>query len=520
MHKLIDDKVPLSLCGLGHLMDFEDNNPLSAAQNSLDTSGRISGLGPISKSLGEDSIKIVGTGKTRDNSKLSHVTYTITYGRSTVRRRYSEFESFRKLLQRLFPLIVIPPIPEKHSISSYVSNLTHAQDDTQLIDHRQRMLSVFLNRCYDIPMIRDCWLFCRFLDSSVSWNEVLTSTEVTSLPKSVLQAPPLDAAHPTPVHSYLPIPPSGVSTKAVQQVAYVEPELAAKEYELVIRNGLDRTARRLRKHYNLFAVNSVDLGGQFNALSLESQGAFANVVEKVGEAVDTEYISTIRLIENLAINFHEPLAESVQMATTARQVLRYRRHRSLQVDLTADSLAAKRQQLAVLKQIEVDSDRVNNMLHADERIASALSTSLTSTQGDDPTAKGADLMVSQVSEESGPSSSLSAKNRSKFFKIPGLSSINNAIQGFMDADPAASRRQNIEKTKLQIEHLEAALAVAKEDSEQASKAIKVEFERYQRTKEEDLKRLIRSFIQHHVEWVERNLNAWEEARDAINGMEN
>jgi sorting nexin-4 len=34
------------------------------------------------------------------------------------RRRYSEFESLRKSLMRLYPTVIVPPIPEKHSIST------------------------------------------------------------------------------------------------------------------------------------------------------------------------------------------------------------------------------------------------------------------------------------------------------------------------------------------------------------------------------------------------------------------
>lgn len=32
------------------------------------------------------------------------------------KRRYSEFESFRKALTLLHPALIVPPIPEKHSL--------------------------------------------------------------------------------------------------------------------------------------------------------------------------------------------------------------------------------------------------------------------------------------------------------------------------------------------------------------------------------------------------------------------
>jgi len=41
----------------------------------------------------------------------------------TLRRRYSEFASFRDALVRLFPTLIIPPIPEKHSMCKKRLNL-------------------------------------------------------------------------------------------------------------------------------------------------------------------------------------------------------------------------------------------------------------------------------------------------------------------------------------------------------------------------------------------------------------
>ena len=38
----------------------------------------------------------------------------------TLRRRYSEFASFREALVRLYPTLMIPPIPEKHTVGMYL----------------------------------------------------------------------------------------------------------------------------------------------------------------------------------------------------------------------------------------------------------------------------------------------------------------------------------------------------------------------------------------------------------------
>ncbi|OMH85446.1 Sorting nexin-41 [Zancudomyces culisetae] len=53
--------------------------------------------------------KIVANGST-------FVTYRIEFGRYEVKRRYSEFESLRKVLCRIYPTLLVPVLPEKHTI--------------------------------------------------------------------------------------------------------------------------------------------------------------------------------------------------------------------------------------------------------------------------------------------------------------------------------------------------------------------------------------------------------------------
>jgi hypothetical protein len=108
-------------------------------------------------------------------------------GNLEVRRRYSEFASLRQTLVNLHPTLVVPPIPEKHSMNRrndqggmqidqslsqrcklgistahfqvlsthYAAKPTRAKDDMAIIDLRKRMLSVFLNRCRRMKRLRN-----------------------------------------------------------------------------------------------------------------------------------------------------------------------------------------------------------------------------------------------------------------------------------------------------------------------------------------------------------------------------
>jgi hypothetical protein len=86
-----------------------------------------------------------------------------------VRRRYSEFASLRKWLVDLHPTLVIPPIPEKHTMADYAAKPTKAKEDAGIIDLRKRMLAVFLNRCRRMKDVLDDGVFWRFLDPNASW---------------------------------------------------------------------------------------------------------------------------------------------------------------------------------------------------------------------------------------------------------------------------------------------------------------------------------------------------------------
>ena len=86
-----------------------------------------------------------------------------------MRRRYSEFASLRDALPRLHPTLIIPPIPEKHTMADYAAKPTSAKQDQQIIDLRKRMLAVFLNRCRRMEAVRNDGVWWRFLDPNASW---------------------------------------------------------------------------------------------------------------------------------------------------------------------------------------------------------------------------------------------------------------------------------------------------------------------------------------------------------------
>jgi hypothetical protein len=113
-------------------------------------------------------ILIILAGKNSESGG-SYIVYTIQTGDLQVRRRYSEFASLRQTLVNLHPTLIIPPIPEKHSMADYAAKPTKAKEDAGIIDLRKRMLAIFLNRCRRMREVLEDGVWWRFLDPNVSW---------------------------------------------------------------------------------------------------------------------------------------------------------------------------------------------------------------------------------------------------------------------------------------------------------------------------------------------------------------
>jgi len=51
--------------------------------------------------------------------------------------------------------------------------------------------------------------------------------------------------------------------------------------------------------------------------------------------------------------------------------------------------------------------------------------------------------------------------------------------------------------------------------EQASDSVRKDLERFQRTKEQDLKNIMNAYVKCHIEWAKKNLESWQEAKQEI-----
>ncbi|KAH9906377.1 hypothetical protein F4778DRAFT_725619 [Xylariomycetidae sp. FL2044] len=521
-------------------------------------------------------ILITDAGKSLESGG-KYIVYTIRTGDLEVRRRYSEFASLREALTRLHPTLIIPPIPEKHTVADYAANPTNAKQDQQIIDLRKRMLAVFLNRCRRMEQVLNDGVLWRFLDPNVSWNEVMHSHPISSIPKSVLKAPPLDTANPNPAHFYLPVPTSSAklkspvnpppapvfdssSTVASQVLRRFPPdahglneqeldpyfiafESSIKELEQALTGPMEKVNRRTLNHLSSLATDLSDLGAKFNAFALsEPSPSLAAAIERVGQAIDSSYIATEELSSSLGASFAEPMRENAQFAGVVRSVLRYRVLKRVQQEMTNDDLLKKKALLDQLERSEAEAKRIEQYLSSSQHIGGTQhvqpprrSSSMreTSTQhhregsGEDTASIDSDFPPTHGDVSSAPSARVGAPEHSASSpthkKAPSGNSITNkifgpirhAIQGVADVDPERTRRDTIGKTLESIEQLEQAKVAVAQDVKDASSSVLQDLKRFQHEKEDDLKRYMLAYAKSQIEWAKKNKETWEEAKMEI-----
>ncbi|KAL2752659.1 hypothetical protein ACRALDRAFT_1052437 [Sodiomyces alcalophilus JCM 7366] len=508
-------------------------------------------------------ILITDAGKSAESGGR-YIVYTIRTGNLEVRRRYSEFASLRDALTRLHPTLIIPPIPEKHTVADYAANPTSAKQDQQIIDLRKRMLAVFLNRCRRMEAVRNDGVWWRFLDPNASWSEVLNSNPVASIPKSVLKAPPLDPANPTPGHNFLPVPSSSAKLKAtgggnVDATAmsghgaqgfgrfppeshtlseqdldpyFIAYEASIKELEALLTGPMEKVNRRTLSHLSTLAADLCELGSRLNAFALsETSPTLGQAIERVGQAADSSYIATEELAGSLGASFAEPMRESAQFAGVVRSVLRYRVLKRVQQEQTDEELNRKKALLEDLERSEAEARRIEQYLsnttqlsppkrptslreppspHRENEDTASIDSDFPPTHGEP--APSAGQGVPQTSS-SPPGHRKAPSGNSITNRIFGP--IRHAIQGVADVDPERTRRDLIGKTRESIEQLQQAQVVSERDIGEASQSILSDLKRFQAEKEEDLRRYMLAYAKSQIEWAKKNKETWEEAKAEV-----
>ncbi|KAF8479732.1 hypothetical protein DFH94DRAFT_745495 [Russula ochroleuca] len=476
---------------------------------------------------GEDAdIIITDALKTSENSTSPYITYVIRSGNAEARHRYSEFESLRLNLTKLYPTLIIPPIPSKQTISDYAIKQAKAREDVTLIARRKRMLQTFLNRIARHPILSNEHVFHRFLQGEVSWTEVLHSPPISQLPKNILKAPAHNPTDPNASPAYEALPnasPAHPLRRPDQR--FSDSEVFTNKFASHLSGPMEKVTRRTMKRWADYSQDHMELGAIWNGFSLNESGELAAAVEKTGQAIDSTYMTTTRLLQDLEQNWQEPLHEYSQFASIINKLLAYRHQKHVQLEMTQDALEARRESLGELENSEREAKRLEEALERG-RLRSLAPSVPDGVQPASPDAAD-EIGANTHTEDEEPEQD---ENPASAFlpphpgpspvkrRAPGmglLSALSYTIHGMMDADPESARRSGISKTRETISQLEDALHLSAQDLKYASSTIQADLDRFQRQKVADLREMAISMARSHRDWCKKNLEVWEEAKKEI-----
>lgn len=503
-------------------------------------------------------LTITDAQKTTDHvGAATFIAYVIRCGSTEAKRRYSEFEALRSALVKLHPTLIIPPIPDKHTLSDYAVKQSKAKEDATIIARRKRMLQSFLLRCAAHPQVKDSEVLRKFLDGRWSWHEIATTPPISNLPKSNLKAPATNPADPnaSPAYASLPLPASSATQLRNPSQRFLDSEAFTNRFATHMSQSLERGNRRVARRWADASGDFAELGAVLNGFSLSESGQLSTAIERAGQAADSTYMSIGGLLQDWEQSLTEPLHEYVQFAAVLQNLLKWRHLKHLQFELAQDALEAKKVKLEELERIEEESRRLERALESGGRSLTSGPTGRTGGGSGAGSAAGAwDSSRAKSSiyggadddddahqsghnraEQSDNSTRHAGHNASWSDGIGGsistndpsrspptasrqpsspsgrssrgggsgyglLSSITSSFSSMLDVDPETTRRREISRLREEILSLDEALKLTSHDLKFATVAIQTDLDRFQRGKVADFKEMMLRAAKMHREF--------------------
>lgn len=499
-----------------------------------------------------ENLKIQIVEATRTNESHSHISfivYSIKVGNSIVKRRYSEFENLRKCLIKLFPVNIIPPIPDKQSLKSNLTETTttslglksssSSSSDQNLIsnnsnnhinnnnnditthrnyiEQRKRMLAVFLNRCLRIPKIKQCFLFISFLDPESNFNDYLTSKEGLELTKtSIYRLNPFDPLKNIQNQIYLTLPnPNSFSlmhsnnpstnsnnnenimseSDLIQLEMFQKFELKFKRYESVL-NNISKINKRITKTLSEIVPDLTDLGSQFSSLSLIQD---SSSIERMGKVFDRNYLFLNSLSDLISLKFLDKILELKNFAKTAKELMEYNKNKMIQLYMIESNYNKKKNEIKIFQQQDENIRKIDNIT---DRITGQRGPYSLQNQNEPPI----------TDEELQASLYVKAQTKQTYIGkiLPGINKFNNLVSSITDSNPVEKRKKDIYDLKMRVYQLQRQKFFVENDNKKINSYVLDELERFHDWFKKDLESLVNEYNIYLLEFIHKNVEAWEE----------
>ncbi|CAO3624897.1 unnamed protein product [Cunninghamella blakesleeana] len=340
----------------------------------------------------------------------------------------------------------------------------------------------------------------------------------------------------------------------------------------------DRSQKKVLRRLGDLSNDYSEIGAAYNALSLEEVGVMANIIERLGISNDQTCTEMRKLVSQLEIDFSEHVQEYVQYISIAKQSNRYWYMKQVQLEMIGEALITKQTTLQTLLKTEGDAERLQATMTSSTLSASTNSTianqninnnnntnidhndhndksnnsnnnnnnndtnsidfdthsiedgfatidtfsipSHENGHGDNETLVDSELQEYHYPSGASVSAIRASKSRSKKWSSPRklLNAMTYTIQEMIDVDPALTRRNQIGKLKETIWQLELAKQKTQEEAKKIGETIQEEFERLEKLKSTELKRMIIQFAKLQLQFCEKSMVSWKETRKEVDNM--
>ena len=482
------------------------------------------------KAVERSTIQIFEVNKISEGQGRAYVAYSIKFGDSVVRRRYTDFELLRNILVKLFPITLIPPIPKKESIKNYgkaiagntgskfilppedmgsadlsnsVIGETVSGSDEALIRHRIHMLTIFLNKVINDPEVSKTSIMSDFLEpNNTNWGDFIASSATfSSLPKNILNCNPVDPTNTSRIYVSLPVPSttqliipkevrsvSNGSTSKKDPFDVVEQEY--KSYESLLSDGIYKHNKKITS--SLYGMKNDYRDISAIAVEFENQEdtnvEIRQQLSALGELYSERHVLLETLVSNLHYSVDEPFAQTVGMAGSARDLIRFRKLKSAQNDMIQKSLDSKKKQLTKLV---AENSRFGHMDDAITHESGAVSPANGQSRGSS-------------------SGSYSGKLFTRFNKIATF--VKDSVS-YPEVNPSVA----ISDLKREIEELESFLKVTRPDLEVITNVIQEhQLPAFQNENSNEVSTILKFQSKHMKAYAEKNLELWKQLKDQQN----
>ncbi|KAI5965591.1 ATG20 [Candida pseudojiufengensis] len=517
-----------------------------------------------------------------NNSSKKYIVYTIKLinldsknDEILTRRRYSDFESLRDLLTKIFPLIIIPPIPPKNYFDFSVFNgltgnngfggvhsnnsdsngssppsaaviIPHNSSTTtssssnkkQLIEHRKRLLTNFLNNCLEIKQIRSLEFFAKFLDPNANWSDEISLIQ-NQLPKSIYLSNPENGLKTDPIYLNLPNPSTKKTmsffkdnkkriTKKTNQLITNNPEqsesdtLKQKQNEKIIdTSGLDDVNKKIMSNFIGLSNDYAELGSVFNSFSLmfsETLMSRSDDIKLKSSENDDELNYLLDKIgqcfDRSYITINSLIGDlETKVSEPLGEAVQYTQILHYVTKYQSKKLKQKQMLINELKSKRKELDELIRVEEDAGKVENAIKNQHNGKS------KKYDLKPEQSSppkstELSNPSSSSSTTSSSKF-KLPSFKKITQYVTEIMDQNPQQTRKQKIQDLISKISIFEKCQDIMLADLSYIFDEIDKNLKEFH---SKQLKLILEILIYYNkfmIEWAKKNVDLWESIREEI-----